>query len=420
MKKELSKKLQKTKLMILNDVNEWDLRMHMMKQVLHDDSESSYEIIGSILKDAAAFNGSDLYAEKNKFFKDSIAAMEQGPLRIGVCSGVMEYKGIYRARVVLEDGSAILITVPEENLLKTLTPGTKVIIDSAAKAVLDKIEFEDGTGEVLQFDHRLDERHVAVTSHGDSTEAFLASREVIDAMNKDKVVYGSKLLVSSRQKIVRNVLASDDELENFRFLDRSPVSSIGIDKIANTPEFIGKALRHIEQVMTNPKLRSQYRLPKCLTILLEGISGGGKTYSVLHAIKLIYQLLSKITGDPLDQLPPLVMRLRGPLIYSKWIGESEKNIDHFFKEAEKLANRTYVAANGKKFTLPVLIVIEEIDGMASERGHEPVMDRIFTTLIERLDPTRLKQGDPHMLIFSTTIGISTLWHAERNMFYLRR
>jgi hypothetical protein len=154
--------------------------------------------------------------------------------------------------------------------------------------------------------------------------------------------------------------------------------------------------------MTEPDLRRKYRLYRSVMRLLVGPSGTGKSYSIRALWHELYRVMSEATGVPVGALPPRVMRLRMPQVLSHWLGDSDKNLDRFFREVEQLAGDPWVAPDGSAHTLPVLCILEEIDGLARSRGQEPVYDRIMTTALERLDTTRPELRDKLILFVATT------------------
>jgi SpoVK/Ycf46/Vps4 family AAA+-type ATPase len=117
----------------------------------------------------------------------------------------------------------------------------------------------------------------------------------------------------------------------------------------------------------------------------------------------MYELMSEVTGVAVEKLPPRVLRLRMPSVLSKWLGESDKRLDRFFDEAEQLADEKFVAPGGREWELPVLVVGEEIEGLARTRGDgEPVYDRIQTTALERLDVNCQRLRNRLILFLFTT------------------
>ena len=117
--------------------------------------------------------------------------------------------------------------------------------------------------------------------------------------------------------------------------------------------------------------------------LLCGVSGSGKTLAVQAIHHLMYEIMSEVTGVALDQLPFRVFRFRQSQLLSKWLGDSDKNVDRLFDEIEQLADQPFRAPDGRQVRLPVLVVIEEADGMGRARGQDAIYDRILTTALQR-------------------------------------
>ncbi|CAI9782874.1 unnamed protein product [Fraxinus pennsylvanica] len=70
--------------------------------------------------------------------------------------------------------------------------------------------------------------------------------------------------------------------------------------------------------------------------------------------------------------------VKGPELYDKWVGESEKNVKSLFQKA--------------RATAPSIIFFDEIDGLVTTRGEEgdgvSVGDRVITQLLNELDGVR--------------------------------
>jgi hypothetical protein len=74
-------------------------------------------------------------------------------------------------------------------------------------------------------------------------------------------------------------------------------------------------------------------------------------------------------------------------LLSEWLGRSDKNIEELFADVQAIASREVETARGERLRLPVVLVLEEVEGIARRRGeHEAaVYDRILATLLQRLD-----------------------------------
>jgi SpoVK/Ycf46/Vps4 family AAA+-type ATPase len=135
-----------------------------------------------------------------------------------------------------------------------------------------------------------------------------------------------------------------------------------------------------------------------------GVSGSGKTLAVQAIHRLMYEIMSEVAGVPIEQLPPRVFRVRLGQVLSMWLGESDKNLDRLFDEIEELADQPFKTPDGRLVRQPVLVIIEEAEGLARARhhDHDAVYDRILTTALQRLDPVRANVRERLIIFLATT------------------
>jgi len=245
---------------------------------------------------------------------------------------------------------------------------------------------------------------------------LLASQVLCDKCKVGQAAPGTSVVANSRQAIAFDELPRQEGLLHYRFLVKDPPPDVIVARdIGAPPKVIEELAALLRQEMTNPELRRRYKLPRCVMRLFAGVSGSGKTLAI-HAIwRLMYEIMSEVTGVPTTQLPPRVFRLRISEVLSMWLGESDKNFDRFFAEIEQMADEPYVAPDGKEHKLPLLVILEEIDGIARARGSDPIYDRILTTGLQRLDPTRPELRNKLILYIGTT---NEAQHVDRA--FLRR
>ena len=189
---------------------------------------------------------------------------------------------------------------------------------------------------------------------------------------------------------------------NYRFIDHGPIPNVRIENIGAPPRCIEEVATHVRTELTHPEVRRRYNLRRCCTKLLCGVSGTGKSLAIAAIHRQLYEIMSEVTGIPMDQLPPRVIRIRQAQVLSMWLGEAEKNWERAISEAEQLADQEVTTPDGRKFKLPVLLILEEVDGLGRSRGHEVIHDRILSTVLERLDPNRLGLSDRLIITLATT------------------
>lgn len=317
---------------------------------------------------------------------------------------------LMRAVVVLEDGTKAWVVVTEPDKFWDLRLGDPVLVDGRGRVLLMRIAQPARCGEVGLLEREADARLVMVSLRGGAERGvFLVPPDVMEEIHAGWLRPGDSLIVQERRRLVVAALPRAEGHVRFRFLDRGPVPHVIPEQhIGAAPACIEEVVEHVWAEMTRPEQRRRYRLRRCLMKLLCAVSGTGKSLAVDAIHHRIYGIMSRVTGTPLEQLPPQVFRVRASDVLSMWLGESEKNWDRLMSEAEQLPDGPYRAPDGREYTLPVLLVLEEVDGLGRTRGHthEAVYDRILTGLLNRLDPNR--QLAQRLLIVLATTNVPDL------------
>ena len=334
-----------------------------------------------------------------------LKVIQEGPMRLATFIEMAQFNGdaAAQALVALDDGTLACVALIEPDHVKELRRGDRVILDGKARVLVHRTPIVLRVGEEARLERKIDERHIEVTSRGDERAVVLASAGLIEEINSGQVSPGSAVVLNSGQKMAIAAVPGQNGLSHYRFLDKGPVPEVSVERdIGSPPQVIREVADHIRQEMTRPELRRRYRLRPCLMKLLCGVSGSGKTLAVQAIHRLMYEIMSETTAVPLDQLPPRVFRARQSQLLSMWFGESDKNVDRFFDEIEQLADQPFRVPDGRQFRLPVLVVIEEADGMGRARGQDAIYDRILTTALQRLDPARAGLRDRLIVFLATT------------------
>lgn len=335
------------------------------------------------------------------------AALENGPLTNGMflekTSGTGSLK---RAKVLSQNGSCAYAVVPDEELFDKLQIGELVLLDAGGTAVLGIDDTWTCTGEEAIYERQIDESRIEVTVSGrDKMVVWMASR-LLYLIKNEKLVSGSKVLVDVRRGMAIEPLLEDDGVSNYWFIDKRAVPKVSVDDdIGNAPPYIDELVEHVRTEMLNPELGRRYNLRRAKTKLLTGVSGTGKTFSVYGLWRSMYEVMSEITGTPIEELPCRVLWLRMSDIVTKWYGETEQRLSRFFDEVEQLADEEFVGNNNKRIQLPVLAIFEEIDALARTRGTgDSITERVQTTALERLD-TNSSQLRDRLVIFVCTTNV---------------
>ncbi|MEE9128052.1 MAG: ATP-binding protein, partial [Planctomycetota bacterium] len=385
-------------------------KKQVLQHLLSHESKASDAIIKTLLDNHAAKNGKAVYAAKIKALDELIESMQEGPVRPAtflqkIDVPTAESKLQNRAEVVLPDGTSVLVVVPKPAQVGRLERGDTVLLDAQARAVLARQSVLRHVGDEAQLVRRVDDYTVEIEIAHQGRYLYFASSQLMLGLDAGEVEPGHSVIVCTQRRMAFCGVPPADGFAHYRFLDRGGVPDVDVERdIASPAPFIEELLRHTRREMRASARGRQYRLHRCRTIFLTGVSGSGKTLNILGFIRRLYEVMSEVSGVCIDDLPPRVLRLRASEILSKWYGEAEANVDRFFDEVDGLCEDRITNRAGKEFEAPVVVIAEEIDGLARERGssHDNVDDRVQATILQRLDTTARKLRDSLVIILCTS------------------
>jgi ATP-dependent 26S proteasome regulatory subunit len=339
-----------------------------------------------------------------KMLKEILTQLEQTPLKPATFIQLANVDGgtVKHALITDDRGEMVYVVAHDQAMCKKLVIGDRVMVDAHAKILVTPALNGLYAGHEARFERKIDERHIEVVSHQDEKVVVMVGPKLMKQIDSGEVEPGSAIVVDRGQMFAIRAMPLDTKM-HFRFLDRGPVPDVLVHRdIGSPPRVIEQIGKHVREEMTRPDERRRFKLRPCITRLLAGVSGSGKTLSVQAIHRLIYEIMSEITGTPIKDLPARVFRFRTSKMLSMWLGESDKNIDRLFDEVEEMAAQKFTNAKGKTFELPVMVVMEEADGMGRARGQEAIYDRIMTTILQRLDPNREGLANKMVVFISTT------------------
>lgn len=350
----------------------------------------------------------DVTKQREEQLNQILDMIEHAPMRPATFIQMSKNEGcsVQHALVSMDNGDLAFVVAPDQEMARQIKLGSRVMLDGKGIILMHPSVDDIHTGHEARFERLVDDRHIEVTTHQDEKHIVLAKPELVGKIESGGVKAGASIVVGHNGRMaICDLPPIDKHADNFRFLERGAVPDVIVDRdIGSPPPVINKVAKHIREEMTRPELRRRFRLRSCITCLLAGVSGSGKTLAAQAIHRLMYEIMSEVTGTPVDQLPPRVFRFKNSQMLSMWLGESDKNVDRIFDEVEKITGHTHTNSAGKTFKLPVLVIIEEIDGMARGRGdsNDAVYDRILTTMLQRLDPNRHGLSEQLIVFLATT------------------
>lgn len=380
-------------------------RISMLRELLNSSDSEAEALAQVILESLSQKSSGALYVEKCRRLDAILKEIQDGPMRTATFVEMLppSASGVPLAFVLLDDGTEAYTVIPKEEGKPELRVGDRVVLDGKGRVLLHRAARPLHLGDVAQLERRVDDRHVEVSLRNGAERAVcLATQQLMDQINSGLVSPGESLIVNVRRALALAVLPRQDGLAHYRFLDRGPVPNVHVEQIGAPPKCIEEVAAHVRAELTQPEVRRRYKLRRCCMKLLCGVSGTGKSLSIAAIHRRLYEIMSEVTGVPLEHLPPRVLRIRQGQVLSMWLGESEKNWERAISEAEQLADEPFTAPGGRRFKLPVMLVLEEVDGLSRARGQEAIHDRILSTVLQRLDPHRLELSDRLIVVLATT------------------
>jgi SpoVK/Ycf46/Vps4 family AAA+-type ATPase len=135
---------------------------------------------------------------------------------------------------------------------------------------------------------------------------------------------------------------------------------------------------------------------------MTGPTGVGKTLTIRAFLHEFNGMLTERTGR--KDLGSRVIRAKVPELLSEWLGQSDKNIEELFNDIQAIAAEEIETIKGERLKLPVVVILEEAEGIARRRGEfdGSVYDRIIGTLLQRLDDPTDDLGKLPLILITTS------------------
>ena len=381
-----------------------ETRVELLFYLALNEPERGKKELAKLLSSAASGNGKENYTKKLAELKKQLEAFEKGPLRCATFVKTLPAVGsLQRALVLLQDGTAACVVLPDQAIAVTLCCGDTVLIERDGKVLVGKGGDLMQTGEKATLKRRLDSWRVEVSLRDFGRHINLISENLKRQLDSGEVTTGGMLRVCPMQHFAFEAVPEPEGTSHYRFLSRERVSDVVIERdIGAPPDLLTKVCFHVRAELVNPESGLRFRLNRALTCLLIGPTGTGKTFCLEGLIRRIYEISGEFCGVPIEDLPYRVMRLRTSQVLNKYVGETDKLIDAFFDEVEELAGEKFRAPDGREYELPVIVCFEEADSLGRARGEDSIYDRFQTNLLQRLETAYSGLKDKLVIFLFTT------------------
>ncbi|MFV2067665.1 MAG: ATP-binding protein, partial [Pirellulales bacterium] len=371
---------------------------------IHDPAEL-IETFTRLLDNAGKTNVAEEAAKAKAAYEQKLAELDLGAVRpatfIGQAPPLMP-GGSQRVHVVTPDGQERFPILTPNVAMEDLSPATTVFLDEKGLAVLGTSNAQPRVGEQATFLRRLpDSREIEVSCREDKLMVYAAD-SVLQLCDNGELSHGDRVLFCPRRLVAFAKIPAEENFQH-RFVDRSKIPDVVASRDIGRPHWVLQwMIRRTRIMMFRDDLLQRFDLrPRC-TVLLTGPTGTGKTLTIRAFMNEFYKLVVERTGR--DDLGSRVVRIKASDLLSEWYGRTEKNIDEVMDNIQSLAAEEIETTDGQRIELPVIVILEEAEGLARRRGEHDgsVHDRTMGTLLQRLDDPTDDLGKLPLIIITTS------------------
>jgi ATP-dependent 26S proteasome regulatory subunit len=386
-----------------------EVRAKILLDVLHSNFEEpavQQAVLTDLLRNSGARSPEAEVAVLKECYEQALVELEHGPIRPATCLGLADgdLPGPKpRIHVITPDGQERCPVLHPRVQLTNLKRGMTVYLDPKGSVVLGLSAVAARVGQQGTFLRVLPGTPLVEAALQNEKLLLHASAPVLDAVTAGKLKSGDRLLVCPRRHLALAVVPPETE-QGHRFLDRSRVPDVVADRDIGKPHWVLQhMLRRLRIFLFRPDLLQRFELRPRFSVLLTGPTGCGKTLTIRAFLHAFVGLLAERTGR--SDLSSRVIRVRIAELLSEWLGRSDRNIEELFDDIRTVASTPVeTAKTGEKLLLPVVVILEEIEGIARRRGEREAgaYDRILATLLQRLDDPTDDLGKLPLLLISTS------------------
>lgn len=259
------------------------------------------------------------------------------------------------------DGSGIYEIPFNEDLKGKVQRRSRVILNPGTKSIIGYSEFTSLSGDVASVNEVLDDR-LKIMIKG---ESYVVLNSVEGVKPGDEVMLDpSKALAIEKFSKKKTRYALEE-------VPVAPWNTIG-----GLEETIEEVRQEIEAPFIHKKVFEKYGRKPAKGILLYGPPGCGKT---MIAKSIAYNLAQANKGKGATSTNGHFIKVNGPEILDKWVGNSEANIRRIYEAAREAASEN---------ESPVVVFIDEAESILKTRG-----SGISTDIYDSIVPQFLAEMD---------------------------
>jgi ATP-dependent 26S proteasome regulatory subunit len=309
---------------------------------------------------------------------------------------------------VLTNGGPLLLRGGQKDL-DGIECGHYVLVDAQSGSVVGRDGSVPQSGEIATIaDLPEDADGLVVVRLRD--EEFVAHISAA-ARRSPHLRRGARAVYDPARRFVHRLLESSSDGAEL-LTPVSSLSSFTLESLGSPHPVIWEILNQIRRNVEHPDWAGTMHSRRRRSYLFHGKSGTGKTCTIKAIVNLVADWFGELTGERQAN----VCFCDAATFFSPYFGESERRIADWFSRLGRLARREVLARDGRRLVVPVIGVIEEVDGLLRARGEHDasshLYDRLVSLFLDRLD-SATNELDAPITFISTTNMKSLLDPAAR-------
>lgn len=324
-----------------------------------------------------------------ELYEQAIAELRHGPLRPATFIEAVDWPldtPQPRVEVVTADGVHRYPALAPNMSVDDLDPGVTVFLDPEGAVVLAYSKTMPHVGQEAKFQRRLPGTNYAEVAVRDERFVLHMAQPVLDALEEGRLKRGAPVLFCPRREFAFQAVPAEQD-RKYRFVDEGRIPNVVANRDIGNPHWsLAWLLRRTDLLLNRPDILELLDVRPRVGILMVGPSGTGKTLTIKAYLHEFHRMLRERTGR--DDLGSRVVRVKAGELLSPWFGETDQNFERLFDDVYAIGSTPERTADGEEVILPVVLLMEEIEGLARRRGAEDgtgVYDRVIGTLLQRLD-----------------------------------
>ncbi len=314
------------------------------------------------------------------------------------------------AHVLLTPHGVRILPVDEDANLPELSPGDAVLVDPQRSRVVGLDGVVPPTGEVATLESIVDAAgEVATVRRRDETIAAL----IPSRLREDpRLAPGVSVILDAARSVVLAVIEQTSEPSELL----APVESLGgkISDLGAPPAVIDEILASLRDEIDHPEWSSRLGRRARRSFLFHGPTGTGKSTAIRAIAGEHTRWIEERTGAARSR----VVFCDATRFHSPWFGDGERRVRAFFDQIHRLAGEKHRLTDGREVRLPVIVVLEELDGLVrrrSEAAPGALHDRILALILQQVDGAE-RDPDRPIVFIATTNAIDLLDSAAKRRF----